>query len=78
MREMLFAYFTSRKQILTKIQDRDVSLKGMFSKEIQDTLLTAPSIYQVIHDQDAAFSSMIRMQPFGSHLDRSLNSRIPS
>ena len=44
--------FPRRKHVLTQIQDRDVSMMGMFGEEIQDALVAAPFVHQVVHDQE--------------------------
>ena len=46
--------FPRRKHVLAQIQDREVSMMGMFGEEIQDALVASPFVHQVIHDQDAS------------------------
>ena len=52
--------FTHEKQVLTKMQDRDVSMMGMFGEEIQDAFFIAYFIHQVVHDKEATLR-----KPFG-------------
>ena len=61
--------FADRKHVLKKIQDRDVSMMGMFREQFQDGLSLPPLSIK---------SSMTNIRPLGNHLAKSLNSEIPS
>ena len=45
--------FTHGKHVLTKVQDSDDSVMGIFGEEIQDALVTASFVHQVVHDQES-------------------------